>query len=121
MIRPIRVDHTNCLQVAIKIHSFIPGFFCQSGSCLQDTYQGFSPTLIDLIIGFLDLIIKTFDNQTQIFRDQNVYSQIKQDRLKSLSKTISQPPTPYPFSYQPPGTVGYLCFLYMNWNSNTVY
>ena len=24
MFRPIRVDHTNCLQVAIKTHSFIP-------------------------------------------------------------------------------------------------
>jgi hypothetical protein len=23
MFRPIRVDHTNCLQVAIKTHSFI--------------------------------------------------------------------------------------------------
>ncbi len=26
MFRPIRVDHTNCLQVAIKTHSFIPQF-----------------------------------------------------------------------------------------------
>ena len=25
MFRPIRVDHTNCLQVAIKTHSFIDG------------------------------------------------------------------------------------------------
>ena len=25
MFRPIRVDHTNCLQVAIKTHSFIRG------------------------------------------------------------------------------------------------
>jgi hypothetical protein len=24
MFRPVRVDHTNCLQVAIKTHSFIP-------------------------------------------------------------------------------------------------
>jgi hypothetical protein len=24
MFRPIRVDHTKCLQVAIKTHSFIP-------------------------------------------------------------------------------------------------
>jgi hypothetical protein len=35
----------------------------------KDTYQGFFSTLIDLIIGFLVLIIKTFDNQTEIFRD----------------------------------------------------
>ena len=34
-------------------------------------YQRFFPTLIDLIIGFLGLIIKAFDNhnQTEIFRE----------------------------------------------------
>ncbi len=26
MFRPIRVDHTNCLQVAIKTHSFVGNF-----------------------------------------------------------------------------------------------
>jgi hypothetical protein len=31
-------------------------------------YQRFFPTL-DLIIGFLGLIIKAFDNQTEIFRE----------------------------------------------------
>jgi hypothetical protein len=28
MFRPIRLDHTNCLQVAIKTHSFIPVQVC---------------------------------------------------------------------------------------------
>ena len=35
----------------------------------RDTYQGFFLTLIDWMIGFLVLIIKVFDNQTEIFRD----------------------------------------------------
>ena len=30
MFRPIRVDHTNCLQVAIKTHSFTT---CPAGPC----------------------------------------------------------------------------------------
>ncbi len=67
------------------------------------------------IIGFLVLIIKSFDNQTDIlFRLQNVCSQIKQDRLRPLSKTISQPPSSPPSSYQPPDTVDYLRFLYVS-------
>jgi hypothetical protein len=35
-------------------------------------------------------------------RLQNVYSQIKQRRLKPLSQSIWQPPPLYPVSYQPP-------------------
>ena len=35
-------------------------------------------------------------------RLQNVYSEIKQTRLKPLSQTIWQPPPLHPFSYQPP-------------------
>ncbi len=38
-------------------------------------------------------------------------SQIKQDRLKSLNKTIWQPPPPHPSSHQTPTTVGYFRFL----------
>jgi hypothetical protein len=30
MFRPIRLDHTNCLQMAIKTHSFIPWCTCSS-------------------------------------------------------------------------------------------
>jgi hypothetical protein len=47
-------------------------------------------TLIDLIIGFLGLIIKAFDDHTEIISSQslqNVYLQIKQARLNPLSKT----------------------------------
>jgi hypothetical protein len=36
-------------------------------------YHRFLPTLIDLIIGFLGLIIKTFDNQTEIFRELGLF------------------------------------------------
>jgi hypothetical protein len=70
------------------------------------------------------LIIKPFDNQafwdawwlSWLFRLQNVYSQIKQYRLKPLSKTISQPAPSPPSSYQPPDTVDYLRFLYVSWS-----
>ncbi len=71
----------------------------------------------------LDLIIHPFDNQafwdawwlSWLFRLQNVYSQIKQYRLKPLSKPISQPAPSPPSSYQPPDTVDYLRFLYVSW------
>ncbi len=47
-------------------------------------------------------------------RLQNVYSQIKQNRLKPLSQSIWQPPPLYPVSYQPPTHRSYLCFLYVS-------
>ncbi len=47
----------------------------------------------------------------------NVYSQIKQVRLKPLSKPISQPGTSSPSSYQPPPTVDYLSFFYVSSSS----
>jgi hypothetical protein len=61
------------------------------------------------------------DNQViWLFRLQNVYSQIKEVRLNPLSKPISQPPSPYPVSYQPPDvTVEYLFFLYVSSSSKT--
>ncbi len=34
MFRPIRLDHTNCLQVAIKTHSFSIG---EGGICVSNT------------------------------------------------------------------------------------
>jgi hypothetical protein len=34
MFRPIRVDHTNCLQVAIKTHSFI--YVCEDRGWYYD-------------------------------------------------------------------------------------
>ena len=94
------------------------------------TYQAFWGVLIDLIMELLGLIIKSFDNQTEIwawlsspliikllrylidnqviwlFCLQNVYSQIQQTRLNPLSNPISQlTPPPNPFSYQPPTTL----------------
>jgi hypothetical protein len=48
----------------------------------NDHYQAFLGVLIDLIVEILVLIIKPFDNL------QNVYSQIKQNRLKALSQSI---------------------------------
>ncbi len=104
----------------------------------KSTYQAFLGVLIDLIIGFLGLIMKSFDNQTKmwvwlsspliivikilemfddnhwLFRLQNVYSQIKQAWLKPLSKSISQPAPWTPSSYQTPDTVIYLRFLYVS-------
>ena len=50
--------------------------------------------------------LKSFD----YFVLQNVYSQIKQTRLKPLTKSISQPPPPNPFSYQPPANRSLLAF-----------
>ncbi len=52
-----------------------------------------------------------------LFRLQNVYSQIKQARLKPLSKPISQPAPSPPSSCQPPDTVDYLRFLYVSSSS----
>ena len=105
----------------------------------KEWYQAFFWVLIDLImlhywvlgldyqsIWWSDrepgLIIKPFDNQafwdawwlSWLFRLQNVYSQIKQSRLKPLSKPISQPAPSPPSSYQPPDTVDYLRFLYVS-------
>jgi hypothetical protein len=48
----------------------------------KDHYQAFLGVLIDLIVELLGLIIKPFDNLP------NVYSQIKQSRLKPLSQSI---------------------------------
>ncbi len=98
-------------------------------------YQVFFWVLIDLIIGFLGLIIKEFDNQTENWawlsspliiklfemlddnHDYFVYKtfthESKQVRLKPLSKPISQPPPSPPSSYQPSDTVDYLRFLYV--------
>ena len=71
----------------------------------------------------LGLIIKPFDNQASwhikliddqviwLFRLQNVYSQIKEDRLKPLSEGIWQPPPPHPSSYQVP-TTGVSCICH---------
>jgi hypothetical protein len=64
-------------------------------------YQAFFWVLIDLIIGFLGLIIKAFDNQTEIW----------------ACRPISQPAPSPPSSYQPSDTVDYLRFLYVSSSS----
>ena len=103
-------------------------------ACAKEWYQAFFGVMIDLIIGFLGLMIKALDNQTEIWawlsnpliiklfemlddnHDYFVYKTFthksKQTRLKPLSKPISQPPPSPPSSYQPPDTVDYLRFLY---------
>jgi hypothetical protein len=42
MFRPIRVDHTNCLQVAIKTHSFINGIRHAEGHDMSHYLCGMS-------------------------------------------------------------------------------
>jgi hypothetical protein len=51
------------------------------------------------VIWHYHLIISDSDMWKRL---QNVYSQIKQARLKPLSQPIWQPPVLHPFSYQPP-------------------
>ena len=101
-------------------------------------YQSFWGVLIDLIIELLGLNYQALwysEIQYQWFdyhviwhthliisdsaiwkRLHNVYSQIKQTRLKPLSKPIWQPPPLHPFCYQPHSPAhrhwDYLCFLY---------
>ncbi len=96
--------------------------------CIKVYYQAVLGVLIDSMVELLGLIIKPFDHQTGSWnpvsndliiksfdisyllisdsamwkRLHNVYSQIKQTRLKPLSQPIWQPPPLHPVSYQPP-------------------
>ncbi len=113
---------------------------CLSPIHTKEWYQAFFWVLIDLIIGFLGLIIKAFDNQTEIWswlsspliiklfeilddnHDYFVYKTFTHKpnnwaRLKPWSKSISQPSPSPPSSYQPPDTVDYFRFLYVSSSS----
>jgi hypothetical protein len=87
MFRPIRVDHTNCLQVAIKTHSFIGNKIPTFALCLSQQRQLFTSSPLALALSAI------INNKKAVIWHRNT-----QTYLPSLA--ISNPPqfpTPLPF------------------------
>ena len=86
-IRSIRVDHTNCLQVAIKTHSFI------NGSCLQLWRTASSITHVCVVTSRCS----TYESSVTTLFSRKVWSVGKGDNLLFVSSHALQcrlSPTP---------------------------
>ena len=103
MFRPIRVDHTNCLQVDIKTHSFLK-FFKVPEASISSIYSKLAMRVFDVYANILKYMYSTRFSGGATRSETSSDAQPTPSVVTSLTHTIGSLPKPDNFKRRKKGS-----------------